>query len=151
MFRLLGFDVHVRTGFILFTGLIVFLYQDAFGIWLAGSIAVLTLLHELGHAVAARRAGCQASISLDFLAGYTSFRPSTPLSRTQRAVISIAGPFTQIAISVAILNSCAGNLRCRAAHQISCTSYCRAFVFCIGDSVGIPVSCQFDSRNTGPF
>ncbi|MFW2335152.1 metalloprotease [Ilumatobacter sp.] len=103
MFRLLGFDVHVRTGFILFTGLIVFLYQNAFGIWLAGSIAVLTLLHELGHAVAARRAGCRASISLDFLAGYTSFQPSTPLSRTQRAGISIAGPFTQIAISVAVL------------------------------------------------
>ncbi len=103
MFRLLGFDVHVRTGFILFTGLIVFLYQDAFGLWLAGSIAVLTLLHELGHAVAARSAGCQASISLDFLAGYTSFRPTQPLSKTQRAGISIAGPFTQIAISVAIL------------------------------------------------
>ena len=103
MFRLFGFDVHVRTGFLLFTGLIVFLYQDALGVLLAGSIAVLTLLHELGHAVGARRAGCQASISLDFLAGYTSFRPSKPLTRTQRAGISIAGPFTQIAISVAIL------------------------------------------------
>ena len=103
MFRLLGFDVQVRTGFLLFCGLIVFLYQDAFGLWLAGSIAVLTLLHELGHAVAARRAGCQASISLDFLAGYTSFRPTTPLSKTQRAGISLAGPLTQITISVAIL------------------------------------------------
>lgn len=103
MFRLLGFDVHVRTGFILFTGLIVFIYQDAFGLWLAGAIAVLTLLHELGHAVAARAAGCEASISLDFLAGYTSFRPSRPLSRKQRATISIAGPFTQIAISLVIL------------------------------------------------
>ena len=103
MFRLLGFDVHVRTGFVLFTGLIVFLYQDAFGLWLAGSIAVLTLLHELGHAVAARRAGAHAEISLDFLAGYTSFRPSRPMSRLQRAGISIAGPATQIVISVAIL------------------------------------------------
>lgn len=103
MFRLLGFDVHVRTGFVIFTALIVFLYQDGFGLWLAGSIAVLTLLHELGHAVAARRAGCEASISLDFLAGYTSFRPSRALSRGQRALISIAGPFTQIAISVVVL------------------------------------------------
>lgn len=103
MFRLLGFDVHVRTGFVIFTALIVFLYQDAFGLWLAGSIAVLTLLHELGHAVAARRAGCDASISLDFLAGYTSFRASRPLSRSQRALISVAGPFTQIAISVVVL------------------------------------------------
>jgi Zn-dependent protease len=103
MFRLLGFDVHVRSGFILFTALIVFLYRDAFGVWLAGSIAVLTLLHELGHAVAARRAGCHAEISLDFLAGYTSFRPTRALSRTQRAMISVAGPFTQIAVSLVIL------------------------------------------------
>lgn len=103
MFRLLGFDVHVRSGFILFTALIVFLYRDAFGVWLAGAIAVLTLLHELGHAVAARRAGCQAEISLDFLAGYTSFRPTVELSRRQRALISVAGPFTQIAISLVVL------------------------------------------------
>ena len=41
--------------------------------WLAGSIAVFTLLHELGHAVAARRAGATAEISLDFLAGYASY------------------------------------------------------------------------------
>jgi Zn-dependent protease len=103
MFRLLGFDVHVRAGFIMFTALIVFLYRDAFGLWLAAAIAVLTLLHELGHAVAARSAGCHAEISLDFLAGYTSFRPTRELSRGQRALISIAGPFTQIAISLVVL------------------------------------------------
>lgn len=103
MFRLFGFDVHVRTGFIMFTGLIVLLYQNAFGLWLAAAIAVLTLLHELGHAVAARSAGCKAEISLDFLAGYTSFRPSKALTLAQRAMISIAGPATQIAISLVIL------------------------------------------------
>lgn len=105
MFRLFGFDVHVRTGFLLFLGLIVFLYQDVFGLWLAGGLAVFTLLHELGHAVAARSAGAHAEISLDFLAGYTSFRPDPgrPLSRTRRAVISAAGPATQIAVSVGVL------------------------------------------------
>ncbi len=103
MFRLLGFDVHVRTGFIMFTALIVFLYRDAFGLWLAVSIAVLTLLHELGHAIAARRAGCHAEISLDFLAGYTSFSATKPLTGPQRAGISLAGPLTQIGISVAVL------------------------------------------------
>ncbi len=105
MFRLLGFDVHVRSGFVIFLGLIVLLYQDAFGLWLAGAIAVFTLLHELGHAVAARSSGAEASISLDFLAGYTSFRPARGrvLSRPQRALISIAGPGTHIAVSLATL------------------------------------------------
>lgn len=105
MFRLLGFDVRVRPGFVIFLGLIVFLYQDSFGVWLAGGIAAFTLLHELGHAVAARSAGADADISLDFLAGYTSFRPDPkrPISPGRRAVISAAGPFVQIAASVAVL------------------------------------------------
>jgi Zn-dependent protease len=105
MFRLLGFEVRVRTGFLIFLGLIVFLYQDAFGVWLAATLAAFTLLHELGHAVAARHAGAEASISLDFLAGYTSFRPDPrkPISRPMRAVISAAGPLTQITISLGVL------------------------------------------------
>jgi Zn-dependent protease len=103
MFRLLGFDVRVRPGFLIFLGLIVFLYQDAFGLWLGGSIAVFTLLHELGHAIAARSSGAKASISLDFLAGYTSFQPTRPIPRVRRALISVAGPFTQIAISAGVL------------------------------------------------
>ncbi len=103
MFRLFGFDVKVRTGFLLFTGLIVVVYQDTFGLWLAGAIAGFTLLHELGHAVAARSAGAEASISLDFMAGYTSFTATRPLSLAQHALISVAGPATQIGTSVAVL------------------------------------------------
>lgn len=103
MFRLLGFDVHVRGGFVVFMILIVALYGDAFGIWLAGSLAAFTLLHELGHALAARRAGAHAQISLDFLAGYTSFAPTRPLSRSRRAFISFAGPGIHIGVSLAVL------------------------------------------------
>lgn len=108
MIRLLGFDVRVRAGFVIFLALIVFIYQGdqrEFGLWLAGSIAVLTLLHELGHAIAARHAGAEASISLDFLAGYTSFRenPQRPISLAQQAVISAAGALVQIGISLAVL------------------------------------------------
>ena len=103
MFRLLGFPVHVRPGFVMFMVLIVVLYGDVFGLWLAGSLAAFTLLHELGHAVAARRTGAEAEISLNFLAGYASYVPNRPLSRAEQIGISFAGPGIQIAVSVAIL------------------------------------------------
>jgi Zn-dependent protease len=103
MFRLLGFPVHVRPGFLMFMLLIVVLYGDEFGVWLAGSLAAFTLLHELGHAVAARRTGAQAEISLNFLAGYASYVPTRPISRLEQIGISFAGPGIQIVTSVAIL------------------------------------------------
>jgi Zn-dependent protease len=103
MFRLLGFPVHVRPGFVMFMVLIVVLYGDVFGLWLAGSLAAFTLLHELGHAVAARRTGAEAEISLNFLAGYASYVPTRRLTRREQIGISFAGPGIQIAVSVAIL------------------------------------------------
>jgi Zn-dependent protease len=103
MFRLLGFPVHVRAGFVMFMVLIVVLYGGEFGLWLAGALAVFTLIHELGHAVAARAAGADAEISLNFLAGYASYRPTRPISRLERAGISFAGPAVQIVVSLAIL------------------------------------------------
>lgn len=101
--RVLGFPVKVRAGFGIFMLLIVALNGVELGLWLAGSIAVFTLVHELGHALAARRSGSEASISLDFMAGYASFVPSRPLSRRERAAISAAGPLTQISLGIAVL------------------------------------------------
>jgi Zn-dependent protease len=123
MFQLFGFDVKVRPGFLVFMGLIVFINQNAFGLWLAGALAGFTLLHELGHAVAARRAGAQAAISLDFMAGYTSFRPRTPLKGRQQAAISAAGPMTQIAISLAVLGALGVNPLSRASALQSEAAY----------------------------
>jgi Zn-dependent protease len=101
--RVLGFPVHVRPGFLVFMVLIVGLYRDSFGVWLAGSIAAFTLLHELGHAVAARRAGATAEISLDFLAGYASYTSEHALSRRTEAGIALAGPLTHITAGLAVL------------------------------------------------
>ncbi len=109
MFNLLGFPVHVRAGFVMFVALIVFLYGDEFGLWLAGSLAVLTLLHELGHALAARHAGADAEISLSFFAGYASYRPTRPISPARQAWISFAGPGIQIAVSCAVLVAMGAN------------------------------------------
>ena len=103
VFRLLGFPVQVRPGFVVLMLLIIVLYGDEFGLWLAGSLAVLTLIHELGHAMAARRTGAEAEIALDFLAGYASYTPTRPLTRLERAGISFAGPGVQLAVAAAVL------------------------------------------------
>ncbi|MEY2414696.1 MAG: hypothetical protein QOH53_30 [Ilumatobacteraceae bacterium] len=102
-FRLFGFPVHVRPGFYMFMIFVVILNGQPLGLWLAGFIAGLTLLHELGHALAARATGARAEISLDFLAGYASFVPTRHLKRWERAGISFAGPAIQIAVSVVAL------------------------------------------------
>jgi Zn-dependent protease len=101
--RVLGFPIHVRPGFLVFMVLIVGLYRNDFGVWLAASIAGFTLLHELGHAVAARRAGATAEISLDFLAGYASYTSKKPLSRLAEAGIALAGPLTHITAGLLVL------------------------------------------------
>lgn len=101
--RILGFPIDVRPGFAVFLLLIVVLNGVPLGAWLAGSVAVFTVAHELGHALAARRTGATARISLDFLAGYASFTPTRRLSRGERAGIALAGPVTQIGLGVIAL------------------------------------------------
>jgi Zn-dependent protease len=102
-FRLFGFPVHIRPGFLVLMALIVFINGAAFGGWLAVFLALFTLLHELGHAFAARATGARAEIALDFLYGYAAFEPTRPLRRWERAGISFAGPAVQVSVSVAVL------------------------------------------------
>ena len=94
-FRAFGFRVEVRPGFLVFLALVVFIYGGTLGLWAAGTIAIFTLIHELGHAMAARATGAHAEISLDFLAGYASYLPRRPLARWERAGIAAAGPLSQ--------------------------------------------------------
>jgi Zn-dependent protease len=110
LFRLLGFPVHVGAGFVIFMLLLAFLNEGGeFGWWLAGSVAGFTLLHELAHAIVARRAGAEASISLEFMAGFTSYHASKPISRPWTVAISLAGPLTHVAVGVAILVALGGD------------------------------------------
>ena len=110
LFRLLGFPVHVGAGFVIFMVLLAFINDGGeFGWWLAGSVAGFTLIHELAHALVARRAGAEASISLEFMAGFTSYHAAKPLSRPWTIAISLAGPLTHIAAGVALLVALGGD------------------------------------------
>lgn len=92
----LGFPTSVRPGFWVFLALLTFLYPLPLGLWVAGAVAIFTLLHEFGHAFMARRADCDASISLDFMIAYASYRPRRVLTWRERAAIALAGPLTQL-------------------------------------------------------
>ena len=104
--RLFGFPLHVGSGFWLFMALIAFINADTLGmggaIVFAALIAAFTLVHELGHAFAARATGARAEISLAFMMGYASFTPTRKLSRWEHVGISFAGPATQIVIGIAV-------------------------------------------------
>jgi hypothetical protein len=96
VFRLFGFPVHVRPGFFMFMILVVVAQGPTFGIPFAVFMAVFTLIHELGHAFAARSTGAEAQIALDFMAGYAAFTPTRELKKWERIGISFAGPGVQI-------------------------------------------------------
>lgn len=102
-FRIAGFPVHVRPGFLIFLVLLVAIHGSEFGLWLAAGVAGFTLVHELGHAFVARRAGAVAEISLDFMMGFASYTPTRAHSRWQQATISFSGPAVHIAAGCAVL------------------------------------------------
>ena len=108
-FRLLGFPVRVGAGFWMFLVIIAVMNSSEDGglgttgaIVFAALIAALTLIHELGHALAARATGAKAEITLAFMAGYASFVPTRHLSRAERIGISFAGPAIQIAVGTGV-------------------------------------------------
>jgi Zn-dependent protease len=104
-FRLLGFPVTIDTSFAVVVALLGYLSSATVQgtvIWLA-VVPFAVLVHELGHAVAARSTGARPSILLAGLGGVTSYVPPRPLSRTRSIVISLAGPGVGLAIGAALL------------------------------------------------
>ncbi len=95
-FLLFGFPTSIRPGFAVFVVLLTFLYPFPLGLWVAGAVAVFTVLHELGHALAARRFRCDASISLDFMVAYATYRSPVPLPWNHKIAISLSGPMLQV-------------------------------------------------------
>ena len=102
--KIFGFPLDIRPGFLILLAMFAFIYPDGLGPWLAGAVGLFTLIHELGHAFAARATGAKAKITLDFLAGYASFIPTRHLKRWERAGIALAGPGIQIVLGLAVLS-----------------------------------------------
>ena len=102
-FRVLGIQVQVDPWFLL--GLF-FVYSwsggDQIGLFAALSLGVLTLIHELGHALTARHYGCTVSIRLNLFVGWASCASDRPLAGGSM-LISLMGPFTQLAVALGAL------------------------------------------------
>ena len=94
---LLGFPVRATSGFWFFLLIVFGLDPGPEGLVLAISLAAFTVIHELGHALVARRLGAEASISLGFMVGYTSFQPGRAIATPGRMALSVAGPAAHIA------------------------------------------------------
>jgi Zn-dependent protease len=103
MIRLLGFEIRIHPSFFVMAAIL----------GLGGSltstlvwIVVVTasiLVHELGHAIAARRFGRAAKIELYSLGGVTHHGGDRTLSYGQRAIVSIAGPAAGLALGALTL------------------------------------------------
>jgi len=99
-FTFAGFPVAVQPWFFVMAWLIGRGIPDLPGqlLWI-GVVFVGVLLHELGHAVAARRLGFAPEITLHMMGGLTSWRPTR-----------FAGPAVGIAIGIAALVARHGGL-----------------------------------------
>jgi len=99
-FRLGPFPVVVEPTFWLLS---LFLASGLSWLSLAWAAIVFAsvLVHELGHAVAARRFGSPASIRLYALGGLTSYRQLP--SRKQRILVSLAGPGAGFVLGLLVL------------------------------------------------
>ena len=107
-FRLLGFPISIQGSFLLTLGFLGFIsFNEQFDLVVAFvAIAVIAvLIHEFGHAFAARSQGTVGTptISLEGMAGLTRYRLQQAPSRTQSIFISFAGPLTGIVLGAIIL------------------------------------------------
>ena len=103
--RVLGFPLTVNPGFVAFMVLmfVINIGDPRFALALVISFAGFTVVHELGHGLAARCFEADTTISLDFLVGLADVQPRRPLARWEQAVITAAGPLTAVGLGVAIL------------------------------------------------
>lgn len=102
-FHLFGFPVSVHFFFFITAGLIGPKSDIvAIALWIA-MVFVGVLLHELGHAGAARSFGLEPAILLHGMGGLTSWRASRNLNTWQRLALSGSGPAVGIVVGATAL------------------------------------------------
>jgi stage IV sporulation protein FB len=67
-------------------------------------VLVSVLVHELGHAFAARALGARPTIDLYLFGGVTAFVPPRPLGRIESILITVAGPLAGFALGGFVLS-----------------------------------------------
>lgn len=105
-FRIFGFPVSVLPGYWLLSGLLAFGWAGsslASAALIMSCIFLSILVHELGHAFAARAFGMPAQITFHMMGGATSFPSGAQLTRGRDILISLAGPGAGLALGVVAL------------------------------------------------
>lgn len=104
-FAVAGFPVTVEPWFFLVAWMLGYgAIPDLPGqaVWIA-AVFVGVLLHELGHAAAARRLGARPEITLHAMGGLTSWRPLRPMTTWQEVGVTAAGPAVGITVGVLLI------------------------------------------------
>jgi len=102
-FRIFGFPVSILPGYWLLTALFALgSVRQPLSVGIVGLFCVFVsiLVHELGHAFAARAFGLPAQITFHLLGGATSFPQATQLTRGRDMMISLAGPAAGLLLGV---------------------------------------------------
>lgn len=107
-FRLFGFPITIQGPFLLIVGVLGYSsFPDQIDrvVAFVAIALVAIVVHELGHAFAARSQGTLGTpaISLEGMAGLTRYRLQRAPSRSQSIMISFAGPLAGILLGAAIL------------------------------------------------
>lgn len=97
--RVLGFPIEVSASFLLLLGVVLIWLGGVWGLIAVGLTFSSVLLHELGHAVVARRLGVPVSaIGLHFFGGAAQMAGSPRTARDEIA-IAAAGPAVSLALA----------------------------------------------------
>jgi Zn-dependent protease len=102
--RLLGFPLYLRWSVLVLVALITVLSGQVIGYGVGFGFVVClllsVLLHELGHALVARRLGIGVrAITLEILGGYTEMDRDTPSPRAE-LLVSMAGPVVSLGLGL---------------------------------------------------